>query len=78
LISLWSWNNLSEQLPLEEYTANSELSSTCMISVLVFFKCLGLSRGPGPNNEVIFRDGFTGGRAGRAPPKIRKAYVIQR
>ena len=24
------------------------------------------------------RGGFRGGRAGRAPPKIRKAYVIQR
>ena len=30
------------------------------------------------NELYVPRGGFRGGRAGRAPPKIRKAYVIQR
>ena len=31
------------------------------------------------NKRTTFSGGFRGGRAGRAPPpKIRKAYVIQR
>ena len=29
-------------------------------------------------NDYITSGGFRGGRAGRAPPKIRKAYDIQR
>jgi hypothetical protein len=42
---------MSEQLPLEEHSATSELSS--MISVLVFSEYLDLLLGPGPNNEII-------------------------